>query len=195
MPLFYIRPYTKHRLEEKPMFPVRFVLLPLMMIATAPLHAQDAMSPDASVCPATPAPLPAGLAGWAKRVPVSAAATVAGLGAATLQPGVGADVTLRATPDVAYPLRPDHPGGSVSSGGLLGVTIADAGTYRISIGSPAWLDVVRDGKALPSTRHGPGPVCSGMRKTVDFALQPGAYILQVAGNGTPSLSILVSRVP
>jgi hypothetical protein len=141
------------------------------------------------------APPPAELAGWTGRVAVSAAGKIEALGAATLAPGKGADVTLLPTPDVTYPVRPGHPGGSVSSGGLLGFTIVQAGTYRVAIGSGAWLEVVRGTETLVSTAHGPGPACTGVRKMVDFALTPGDYLLEIAGNGTPTLPVLVTKLP
>ncbi len=117
------------------------------------------------------------------------------LAGAMLTPGKGADVALLPTPDVVYPVRASRPGGSVSHGGLLGFAVTQAGTYRVAIGSGAWIEVVRDGQALVSTAHSPGPACTGVRKMVDFALTPGAYLLEIAGNGTPGLSVLVTLLP
>ena len=82
-----------------------------------------------------------------------------------------------------------------SHGGLVGFSVTEAGTYRVALGSGAWIDVVRGGKAAASTAHGHGPACSGVRKTVDFPLTPGRYILQIAGNGTPSIAVMVTRLP
>jgi len=109
--------------------------------------------------------------------------------------GQAADGTLVATPEVKYPLRPAKPGGSVSYGGLFGFTVTEAGTYRVALGSGAWIDVVKDGVAIESSAHGHGPDCSEVRKMVDFPLEPGSYTLQVAANGQPSLPLLVTRVP
>ena len=65
----------------------------------------------------------------------------------------------------------------------------------MALGSGAWIDVVKDGKAIESTAHGHGPDCSGVRKVVDFPLQPGSYTLQVAANGQAQLPLLVTRAP
>jgi hypothetical protein len=105
------------------------------------------------------------------------------------------DLALAPTPGVTYALRPAHPGGSVSHGGMVNLTIADAGKYRIGIGSGAWIDLVRDGVSLDSVGHGHGPACSGIRKMVDFALTPGRYVLQIAGNGEATLPLIVARLP
>ncbi len=59
----------------------------------------------------------------------------------------------------------------------------------------AWIDVVRDGKPLESIAHGHGPACSGIRKIVDFALQPGRYLVSIDGNEAPEVSILVAAKP
>ncbi len=172
----------------------RFVVgLAGLVLLAGPASAQMGEKP-AQTCAAVVAP-PAELSGWTGRVAVNAAGKAEALGSATLTPGKGADVTLLPTPDVAYPVRPGHPGGNVSSGGLLGFTIAQAGTYRVAIGSGAWLEVVRGAETLVSTAHSPGPACTGVRKMVDFALTPGDYLLEIAGNGTPTLPVLVTRLP
>ena len=170
------------------------VLSALMAVAlTAPVPAYAQMPEPA--CPAEAAPLPAELASWPSRTPIAASADSAGLDAATLAVGEAHDLALRPTPDLHYALRPQNPGGSVSHGGMARFTVAQAGTYRVAIGSAAWIDVIAGDKALVSVAHGRGPACSGIRKMVDFALQPGSYVLQIAGNGAPMLPVLVARLP
>ena len=66
---------------------------------------------------------------------------------------------------------------------------------RVAIDSAAWLDVVADGKSLEAVAHGHGPDCSGVRKMVDFTLAPGTYLLQIVGNGTAKLRVLVTHTP
>ncbi len=156
---------------------------------------QSAMQQTEPNCPGDAAPIPAELTGWQARTPLAAATDMAGLAGATIAPGKAVDLALRPTPEVRYVLRPERPGGSVSNGGMLRITIAAAGTYRVGIGSAAWLDMVRDGAALESVGHGRGPACSGIRKMVDFALQPGDYVLQLVGNGTPTMPVIVTRLP
>ncbi|WEK01827.1 MAG: homogentisate 1,2-dioxygenase [Candidatus Sphingomonas phytovorans] len=147
------------------------------------------------VCPRDAAPIPPELAGWPSRKPMAAAVDSASLANTTLAPGAAVDLALTPTPAVTYVLRPSRPGGSVSHGGMATVTIGEAGTFRVAIGSAAWLDIVRDGASLESVGHGHGPACSGIRKMVDFALKPGSYILQIVGNGSATLPLAIVKLP
>lgn len=163
-------------------------------MASAPALAQME-APAAPADCSRPAPLPAGMAGWAERTPLAAADSPGRLSKAGLAIGRGIDAALNPTATVRYVLRPEKPGGSVSHGGLFGFTVVEAGTYRVAIGSGAWIDVLRAGKVVPSSAHGHGPVCSTIRKMVDFPLQPGRYVLQIAANGSPTLPLLLTRLP
>jgi hypothetical protein len=173
---------------------MKLLTLAFLTLAAAPAGAQT-MPMAASVCPAEAQPVPAELAGWPQRSPLSAATTIASVQGAKVVPGIGVELVLAGTPAVIYPLRPSHPGGSVSHGGLVSLTIDRAGIYRIAIGSGAWLDLVKGSTALDSVGHGHGPNCSGIRKMVDFKLQPGDYVLQIVGNGTASLPLLIAKLP
>ena len=146
-----------------------------------------------ATCPPTPAPLLPELAGWARMTPIKAGPTVAR--AATLTVGTGASASLLLTPKITYPLRPEKPGGLASHCGLFAFTVGEAGRYRVALGSGAWIDVISNGTAATSVAHGHGPDCSTIRKMVDFDLAPGRYLLQVAGNGAPTLPLMVARLP
>jgi len=150
---------------------------------------------DAPVCTA-PGTLPADMASWAIPVARHAAATVAELGTANLPLGQAAKVRLQQTPAVTYPLRPAKPGGSVSYGGLLQLTVATHGSYRVALDSPAWIDLVTPANtAVDSFAHGHGPACTGIRKMVDFVLEPGTYTLEVSATGSPDGEVIVLRLP
>ncbi|OYW50876.1 MAG: hypothetical protein B7Y36_11430 [Novosphingobium sp. 28-62-57] len=75
------------------------------------------------------------------------------------------------------------------------VTIDAAGTYAVALGSAAWIDVVKDGALLTSTGHGHGPACSGIRKIVRFALQPGIYEVRLSRSERNTAQVLVSAAP
>ncbi len=165
----------------------------VLAFATTGAAAQSpGIAPPACATPAAP---PSGLEGWTARVPLAAATNVARLDAATLTAGKAVDANLARTPDVRYVTRPEKPGGSVSHGGLFAFDVAEAGTYRVALGAGAWIDVLDGRKAVVSTGHGHGPDCTGIRKMVDFPLQPGRYVLQIAGNGSPTLPVMVARLP
>ncbi|MEH3106471.1 MAG: homogentisate 1,2-dioxygenase [Sphingomonas fennica] len=171
---------------------VATILLTALLAAT-PTPAMAGMNHPPAACAGAPAPLPPELQGWRSQVPVRAAGTVAR--AAPLPIGQGALATLLPTPKVAYAVRPEKPGGSVSRGGLFAFTVGEAGRYRVALGSGAWIDVLAGSAPVPSVAHGHGPDCSGVRKMVDFDLRPGRYVLQVAGNGGATLPLMVTRLP
>jgi hypothetical protein len=156
-----------------------------------PTVAQADEQPQAAC--AAPA-MPSGeLAPWANPLALTAGADARDQPA--LAVGRAADLMLLPTPQVHYPLRPEKPGGSISYGGLVGITVTRPGTYRIALSSGAWIDLVRDGKAATSTAHGHGPACTGVRKMVDFPLTPGRYTLQIGANGQARMTVLVARLP
>ena len=164
-----------------------------LLLAAAPAQAMEGMDHAQAACPATPAALPAGLEGWTRQAAVRAGASAAR--ATPLSIGTAVVATLLPTPKLAYAMRPEKPGGSVSSGGLFAFAVPAAGRYRVALGSAAWIDVLSGTMPVSSVAHGHGPDCSGIRKMVDFDLQPGHYLLQVAGNGSATLPLMVSRVP
>ncbi|MEZ5734231.1 MAG: hypothetical protein R3E09_00270 [Novosphingobium sp.] len=155
--------------------------------------AQPMGAPTSQEDCAAAAPLPPALAGWAEPSPLKAASDEQGLAQSNVVPGRAVELTLVPTPEVRYLIRPEQPGGSVSYGGLVRFVVDEAATYRVALETAAWIDVVRDGVAAASVAHGHGPDCSGIRKMVDFALEPGSYVLQIAANGVPSVRVLVTR--
>jgi len=170
-----------------------FPLLPALLLMAVMTDPASAAAPAAD-CAAAPAALPEELAGWTAPAPLEAA-TGADAAAATLVLGTAVDLTLKPTPQVAYPVRPERPGGSVSHGGIVRFSVAQAGVYRVALDSSVWIDVVADGQRLVSVAHGHGPDCSGIRKMVDFRLEPGIYLLEIAGSGTPAVRVMVASVP
>ncbi len=132
-------------------------------------------------------------AGWAG-APALAAAT----GAAnrpTLEAGRAAKLALAPMPQVQFAPPPDRSFDQASFGGLVRFQVAEKGVYRVAAGSAAWLDVVADGRAVESTAHGHDRQCVGVRKMVDFPLEPGEHLLQVAGSPTQEMTVLVTRLP
>ncbi len=164
-------------------------------LAPIAASAQEALAKPAAACAAMDKTLPVDVAAWTAQTPMAAATTAAGLGKATLTPGKAILADLPMTPQVTFVTQPEKPGGTVSHGGMFGIKIDTAGTYVIALGSGAWLDVLKDGKALESTAHSRGPECSTLRKMVDFPLQPGRYVLQVSANADAKLPILLARRP
>ena len=168
------------------------MLIPLLALAAAP-QAMPAMDHPTVTCPRTMVPLPAGLEGWTRKQAVRAAATPKV--ATPLPVGVGVLATLIPTPQIAYAVRPEKPGRSASSGGIFAFTVPAAGRYRVALGAAAWIDVLSGTTPAASISHGHGPDCTGVRKMVDFDLKPGRYLLQVAGNASATLPLMVGHMP
>jgi hypothetical protein len=166
------------------------MLLAILLALAAQQSTMGAAHGEA--CPATPAPLPAGMEGW--NTPGELGAGRSAAAATPLTIGTAVRAMLLPTPRVTYAVRPEKPGGSVSSGGMFAFTVTSAGRYRVALGSGAWVDVLNGSTPAVSVAHGHGPACSTVRKMVDFDLKPGRYLLQVAGNGAPTLALMVARV-
>lgn len=172
------------------------LLLCVAALFLSPWDAAWAQPADAVPSCDGPVQLPPELAGWGvDHVLVTAAANPAAPDAPSLPIGQAVKATLRPTPDIAYAARPEKPGGSVSKGGLFLFDVADAGRYRVALGSAAWIDVIEAGKSTVSIAHGRGPACSSIRKMVDYDLKPGRHLLQISANGTETLTLMVTKLP
>ena len=171
----------------------RIGIVALLAAIVAPAAAQE-MHAEQQNC-AAPAPLPASLSGWTYKGSLISAMEAGQLDQASLTPGKAADVSLHHTHEVKFVIQPEKPGGSVAYGGLLSLDVQQAGTYQVSLGAGPWIDVLKDGVAVVSGAHGPGPACSGIRKTVQFPLQPGRYVIQISANAQASVPVMISQVP
>ena len=147
------------------------------LFAVLLLQAAPAPSCTASVAP------PAGLEAWS---------VAPGMTADVIAPGKNIALTLDPIDKVTFPLAPERKPAAGTFGGVYHVTVATAGTYRVALQNGAWIDLVRDGKSLSSAAHMEGAPCSGIRKIVDFALQPGTYTLQLSGAKVAQMRILIA---
>lgn len=176
---------------------IRSLSAAFLTIAMAcPAQAAEPMAGHAAACAApAPAAVPAELSGWsAAHRPLKAATKAAGTGKALLALGTAFDAQLVPTPKVSYVIDPGKPGGSVSFGGLFAFDVPAAGRFRVAQNERSWVDVIVDGKALPSVAHGHGPDCSGITKMVDYDLPAGRHLLQIAANGEQTLTVMVTPV-
>jgi hypothetical protein len=173
------------------------ILAAVTACAMLPAAAQDmpGMAMPAANCSSMDTALPPALAGWAMPGALASASAASSLDTARIAIGHAVIVTLHPTREVAYVTQPEKPGGSVAHGGMLAVNVDEAGTYKVSLGSGAWIDMLKDGAAQRSGAHGHGPACSTIRKMVDFTLTPGRYVLQISANADPAVPVMVSRVP
>jgi hypothetical protein len=158
-----------------------------LILAATTAQAQDPAM-DAT-CSNVRVAMPAEFAGWSEQTPV-AAGTEAG-GGATIRLGQAVRVALHPAQHLKLDPAPKRAG---PHGGTLTLVIAQAGTYRLALGAPVWIDLIQNNKALASSAHAHGPKCSGIRKTVTFNLSPGNYVVQLSGSDADSVSLLAAKV-
>lgn len=161
-------------------------LILLLAMLTVPAAAQTRAEPS---CANVRVALPGELAGWGVQTPVSAG-TKAGEGAA-IEIGRSAMISLHSAKHLDFSAPK---GAADANGGTLAIAVAKGGTYRVALGGEAWVDLVQDGKPVAAKAHGHGPRCSGIRKLVDFALEPGNYTIQLSGSTQDSVAMMVVRV-
>ena len=70
-----------------------------------------------------------------------------------------------------------------------------SGTYRIALGARAWIDVAHGAAPLASIGHAMGERCAGIAKTVDFALAPGVYTIQLSAAADAVVPIAIKELP
>lgn len=160
----------------------------------APAMAQKSEQ-SAPACAAMDAALPATMADWNGGAAIATAPSPEHAQHVSLALGKGYAAKLAKKADVTFSVEPEKPGGSVSFSGLFSFTVPSAGDYTVALATPAWIDVLEDGKALEPLKFGHGPECTTIRKMVTFAMKPGLHVLQVAGNGADTLKLMVAKAP
>ncbi len=128
----------------------------LIVLAATAAPAGGLGAGGGAACAQPPAPLPAELAGWTSPAPLASAAKAGDLSGAALPIGGAVTAALHQTSDVTYVVPPEKPGGSVSHGGMFSVTVEQAGTYVVALGSGAWIDLLKGKTPAVSTAHGRG---------------------------------------
>lgn len=131
---------------------------------------------------------------WLSAERIDASASAASLEGARLAPGEAVYLRLHPVPDVTYITLPRGAGETASFGGIASFVVETAGTYRVGVDEPVWVDVVHDGKAEEPISFGRTAECSGMRKQVTFELARGEYVLELSGNLDDEIGVVVTRL-
>ena len=85
------------------------------------------------------------------------------------------------------------PKSNSSFAGLIEVPApARSGTYKITLSSEGWIDVVQDGKRLASITSTGATGCAGVRKSVKFQLGAAPLTVQFSGIDTNSVGVAIS---
>jgi hypothetical protein len=97
-----------------------------------------------------------------------------------------ADAKLPMAPERA-PKTPDTFAGYVEA-----AAPARSGTYKVTLSSEAWIDVVQDGHAVKSSAFSGVTGCEGIRKSVKFELAATPFIIQISGTTAHAIAIVVT---
>ncbi len=69
---------------------------------------------------------------------------------------------------------------------------ARLGTYKITLSSEAWIDVVQDGQVVKSGAFSGATGCEGIRKSVKFELAAAPFIIEISGVTARTIAIVVT---
>lgn len=106
--------------------------------------------------------------------------------AVTLALGPLADAKLPVPPS-RTPKLPESTAGFVTVAAL-----AKAGTYRVTLSAPSWIDVIQGGKVLQSTAFSGATGCAGVRKSVKFDLLAAPFTVELSGTLAHAIGFVVT---
>ena len=69
---------------------------------------------------------------------------------------------------------------------------ARRGTYKITLSSEGWIDVLQDGKRLQSIAATGATGCNGVRKSVKFELAATPFTVQFSGVDADNIGVVIS---
>jgi len=67
-----------------------------------------------------------------------------------------------------------------------------AGTFRVTISEPGWIDVVQEGERIKSGPFSGVTGCEGIRKSVKFDLKASPFIVEISGSPVKDIAIAVT---
>jgi hypothetical protein len=107
---------------------------------------------------------------------------------------VALTVTLVPFADAKFPTPPERaPRSPDSFAGFITVPApAQAGTYKLTLSSEAWIDVVQAGHLLKSGAHSGAMGCEGIRKSVKFDLAAEPFVVQLSNVKTNSIGVAIT---
>jgi hypothetical protein len=103
-------------------------------------------------------------------------------------------VTLVPLADAKLPVPPElAPKSPASFAGFLQVAgPAKAGSYKITLSSEGWIDIVQGGHTVKSSAFSGATGCEGLRKSVKFELATTPLTIELSGVPADSIGIAVS---
>jgi hypothetical protein len=103
-------------------------------------------------------------------------------------------VTLVPLADAKLPMPPERtPKASDNFAGFIQAPApAKAATYKITLSSAGWIDVVQDGRRVPSITSTGVTGCAGVRKSVKFDLAATPFTVQLSGIESDIVGVVIS---
>jgi hypothetical protein len=104
-------------------------------------------------------------------------------------------VQLLPASQVVFPTTPGKASPTQGSySGVLALTVPVAGSYRIAVDVPMWIDAVADSHLVPAADYEGQRDCEAPRKIVQFSLPANKpLILQLSGVTEPSARVTIVR--
>ena len=95
---------------------------------------------------------------------------------------VAVTIDLLPFADAKLPMAPERaPKLANSFAGFISVPAPpQGGSYKVTLSSEAWIDVVQDGHFLKSSAHSGAMGCAGIRKSVKFNLGASPFVVQLS---------------
>jgi molybdate transport system substrate-binding protein len=114
---------------------------------------------------------------------------------AKIEQGRAYQLALKPQDAVQFVAKPDKPTMNDGSfAGLVTITPSKDGMLRVGLSEAAWIDVVANGKSLPSTDHAGSHNCSVLRKAVQFDVKKGQpLVLQLSGSTAQSIRAVITQ--
>ena len=102
-------------------------------------------------------------------------------------------VALTPFADAKLPAPPERaPKSPTSFAGFLQVPAPKAGTYKITLSSEGWIDVVQNGHTVKSIAFSGALGCDGVRKSVKFELAAQPLTIELSGVPDSTIKVAVS---
>jgi hypothetical protein len=103
-------------------------------------------------------------------------------------------VALLSLADAKLPTPPERaPKSPESFAGFIRVAApAKAGTYRITLSSEAWIDVIQDNKTVKPSAFSGATGCEGVRKSIKFQLSGAPFTVQLSSVPDRSIRIVIT---
>lgn len=123
-------------------------------------------------------------------------APVAALSGETVVSGtlpVAFAIPLTATADVFYQTPPERTPTAETNGAVVFLAAPDeAGSFYIALSERAWIDVIQNGRIVPSADFSSAAGCL-LRKIVRFDLEAAPATIQISGAPSAAVLMVISR--